>query len=130
MLNLLPALENMQQGVVLLDADLQVLVFNTQAAELLRAPKGRDRSRYQCGENGRYTNSFDRAIWWLPSGSGGRAQDQPRLPPGTVNAACSNTSRAQIGTAEVSLLGRSDLLFILHSGSMWETEASSWGCLP
>ncbi|MBY3026981.1 putative bifunctional diguanylate cyclase/phosphodiesterase [Rhizobium leguminosarum] len=40
MLSLLRALENMQQGVVLLDADLQVLVFNTQAAELLQAPNG------------------------------------------------------------------------------------------
>jgi PAS domain-containing protein len=30
----------MQQGVVLLDADLKVLVFNARAAELLQAPKG------------------------------------------------------------------------------------------
>jgi PAS domain-containing protein len=58
MLNLLAALENTQQGVVLLDADLQVLVFNTQAAELLRAPKGAIEARYQRGENGRYTNRF------------------------------------------------------------------------
>ncbi|MCJ9672056.1 MULTISPECIES: bifunctional diguanylate cyclase/phosphodiesterase [unclassified Neorhizobium] len=40
MLSLLRALENMQQGVVLLDADLQVLVCNARAADLLQAPKG------------------------------------------------------------------------------------------
>ena len=44
MLSLLRALENMQQGVVLLDADLQVLVCNARAAELLQAPKARSQS--------------------------------------------------------------------------------------
>lgn len=39
MLSLLRILENMQQGVMLLDADLQVVAFNGRAGELLQAPK-------------------------------------------------------------------------------------------
>lgn len=40
MVGLLRILENMQQGVILLDADLRVVVFNSRAGELLQAPEG------------------------------------------------------------------------------------------
>ncbi|MBY5639342.1 hypothetical protein HFO39_32080 [Rhizobium leguminosarum] len=41
----------MQQGVVLLDADLQVLMFNAQAAGLLQAPKGAIERGLGAGQN-------------------------------------------------------------------------------
>lgn len=40
MLSSFRVLENMQQGVMLLDADLRVVIFNDQMGKLLQAPKG------------------------------------------------------------------------------------------
>ncbi|TDX76170.1 diguanylate cyclase/phosphodiesterase [Neorhizobium sp. R1-B] len=39
MVDLLRILENMQQGVILLDADLRIVIFTSRAGELLQAPE-------------------------------------------------------------------------------------------
>ncbi|MBY5454357.1 hypothetical protein HFO91_32895 [Rhizobium leguminosarum] len=94
MLNLLRALENMQQGVVLLDADLQVLVFNTQAAELLPAPKGAIEAGISVARMAAIpTVSIGLSGGFLPGVEVARRTSRV-FPPVTMNAACSNTVKS------------------------------------